>query len=682
MAREHRARVEVIRLKPQKEPRMPLLNLLPAFLADLAGYVPREHLTQTVETMQRNEAARRELEAELAALKSSPKAAPTDSPPVPPAEALSATKLGEAAPPAPSERPIVVGSRWKHPNSSVIWTVDAVFSAGVVRLAHWTGKKTLTPSILRLAYCWLSDPPQAPIADPNPIIRAAEGVTLEPGEYELVEFSQWDTPQHHVGDVCPVPSACQGEAADRDGWVFIFHSDYSWSWVTAVRRVEPQQESRPAAETPQPQPGGDNSTRDVAQGVDTDDESRLLLLASGLSGASPKPGELDDDRANSVHSATSRDGVHSRYRSERGNSGAPSEAQRSSLAGLDRRAGDAADAADKEESTESAIAERHVGEVLAQHAASGIKVERRSIGAEPDIEREREAKTPSGSVDAATQPGGGPSGELYIPAVGETVRVVELCPGYHPNGSVEVGSEFVAAIVLTHHAQSSKGFVCVHPPGNHGGAWCRVVPVTTDKPSGDRSDRDLALDAIEARYEHEPDFGEFDAFREALNCAFNAGLSERVTECSELNERLARIRYHAGGSEVERLTEQLSAATARAEEQGRAAVDLFDEIQRMKAAARCRGGESEAAPPVVAELGTTKRGFRIFGQVPTQSGGTVRVQESGSCVWLFLDREGCKEHLGRHMKPDPLINADQAAALRGALDLFISERVAEGAVGS
>ena len=73
----------------------------------------------------------------------------------------------------------------------------------------------------------------------------------------------------------------------------------------------------------------------------------------------------------------------------------------------------------------------------------------------------------------------------------------------------------------------------------------------------------------------------------------------------------------------------------------------------------------------------TSRGFTVFGRVPTQRGGSVRVQESsqveGPFVWLFLDDEQCIEHMGKHQKPDPLLNVEQAKALRDALDSFINE---------
>lgn len=73
---------------------------------------------------------------------------------------------------------------------------------------------------------------------------------------------------------------------------------------------------------------------------------------------------------------------------------------------------------------------------------------------------------------------------------------------------------------------------------------------------------------------------------------------------------------------------------------------------------------------------TTPRGFQIFGRVPCASGGTVRVQESsmafeGAHVWLFLDGEECKEHLGKHSRPAPHLDVAQAKQLIAALSDFV-----------
>lgn len=78
----------------------------------------------------------------------------------------------------------------------------------------------------------------------------------------------------------------------------------------------------------------------------------------------------------------------------------------------------------------------------------------------------------------------------------------------------------------------------------------------------------------------------------------------------------------------------------------------------------------------MADLEKTSRGFNIYGRIPTQRGGSVRVQESsmageGAHVWLFLDGEQCVDHLGHHQKPDPHLNVEQAKALRDALDTFV-----------
>lgn len=78
-----------------------------------------------------------------------------------------------------------------------------------------------------------------PKGEPNDtgVIRADEGVSLEPGEYEVVEIAaRDDAPDHHVGQVVALPGRVS--SVDRDGHVFVFESVDSWSYITAVRRVE------------------------------------------------------------------------------------------------------------------------------------------------------------------------------------------------------------------------------------------------------------------------------------------------------------------------------------------------------------------------------------------------------------------------------------------------------------
>ena len=67
----------------------------------------------------------------------------------------------------------------------------------------------------------------------------------------------------------------------------------------------------------------------------------------------------------------------------------------------------------------------------------------------------------------------------------------------------------------------------------------------------------------------------------------------------------------------------------------------------------------------------------MFGRVPERDGGTIRVQESsmageGAHVWLFLDGRECREHLGHHMRPAPLLNVAQAELLAEALAAFVA----------
>lgn len=155
------------------------------------------------------------------------------------------------------------------------------------------------------------------------------------------------------------------------------------------------------------------------------------------------------------------------------------------------------------------------------------------------------AGSPAAYADGSTQPGGDPSGELYIPAIGETVRVIELCPDHHPCGDVKVGSEFVVAIVFTPFdgQQSTKGFVCVHPPGGQGGAWCRVAPVTTDKPSGD--DGNALIDAA--------------TDREWKSAVKRSGeKSERITELEQRLARVAGLAHDRDGDTLEARSKRLS----------------------------------------------------------------------------------------------------------------------------
>lgn len=76
------------------------------------------------------------------------------------------------------------------------------------------------------------------------IIHAAEGVVLEPGEYVIVAFSAHDTsPVHALGEHFVVTES--QPAFERDEMVFVVESIDSWSWVTAVRRVDPKPASHP-----------------------------------------------------------------------------------------------------------------------------------------------------------------------------------------------------------------------------------------------------------------------------------------------------------------------------------------------------------------------------------------------------------------------------------------------------
>jgi len=88
-------------------------------------------------------------------------------------------------------------------------------------------------------------PVAAEALQPNDIgvIRAAEGVVLEPGEYEVVEIAHWED---HAPERARVGSVvrCLGKyqcTLSADGWRWLLGS----TLVTAVRRVEPGQNERP-----------------------------------------------------------------------------------------------------------------------------------------------------------------------------------------------------------------------------------------------------------------------------------------------------------------------------------------------------------------------------------------------------------------------------------------------------
>lgn len=78
---------------------------------------------------------------------------------------------------------------------------------------------------------------------------------------------------------------------------------------------------------------------------------------------------------------------------------------------------------------------------------------------------------------------------------------------------------------------------------------------------------------------------------------------------------------------------------------------------------------------------TTNRGFAVFGSVSYQiydrSGeGSIRIQESSGYyeeakIWLFIDGEKCKDHLGEHMRPAPLLGKEEAKQLIVALQKFV-----------
>lgn len=79
------------------------------------------------------------------------------------------------------------------------------------------------------------------------IIHAAEGVTLEPGEYEVVSIATWDVePNHTIGERFHIGSELGVRSSDAGYWWVIGEYDVlsKRTGVTAVRRVEAKAEEQ------------------------------------------------------------------------------------------------------------------------------------------------------------------------------------------------------------------------------------------------------------------------------------------------------------------------------------------------------------------------------------------------------------------------------------------------------
>lgn len=78
----------------------------------------------------------------------------------------------------------------------------------------------------------------------------------------------------------------------------------------------------------------------------------------------------------------------------------------------------------------------------------------------------------------------------------------------------------------------------------------------------------------------------------------------------------------------------------------------------------------------------TQRGFRVFGHIQYRNGGAIRVQESslafaGAHIWLYIEGDECKEHMGQHLMPTPHMSVKQTKELINALQSFVDEAEAD-----
>jgi len=124
------------------------------------------------------------------------------------------------------ERPIVARSTWRRNADQALVRVEH-FGSDIVDIINLGNgfRGPRAEAYLRAYHTWVSDPPPEP-ADPT-IIRAAEGVTLEPGEYEEPETGyRWTL------------TAPNESRISDGGWAWAFLRDGERHWVTAVRRIE------------------------------------------------------------------------------------------------------------------------------------------------------------------------------------------------------------------------------------------------------------------------------------------------------------------------------------------------------------------------------------------------------------------------------------------------------------
>lgn len=155
------------------------------------------------------------------------------------------------------EREVRMGSTWRN-KTDRCWlvTIDRIDERS--EFPYKCGRTSqFRADYLRDAFEWVSDPqPESPpdaleqaktlgvpldevLSSNDGIIRAAEGVGLEPGEYEVVEIHPDDSaPQLLVGSRFREATRV---TTTNGRWV-ITHRNGSNTWLTAVRRVEAQPE--------------------------------------------------------------------------------------------------------------------------------------------------------------------------------------------------------------------------------------------------------------------------------------------------------------------------------------------------------------------------------------------------------------------------------------------------------
>lgn len=92
-----------------------------------------------------------------------------------------------------------------------------------------------------------------------------------------------------------------------------------------------------------------------------------------------------------------------------------------------------------------------------------------------------------------------PPAELYVPAPGERVRVVEIAP--NDEAFVEVGKAYESSVSTCawrespHVPPQYRGYICLHHDNSLPGTWCRVVPAPLTEPEPVPESDDEAIGA-------------------------------------------------------------------------------------------------------------------------------------------------------------------------------------------